>query len=69
MKYIAYAAAAIIGLFMRTIAAYSIGWTTYRMDGHDILMAIFGIVIVWCVRGMFMPATKKPRNRSDKNDR
>ena len=69
MKYIADAIAASIALFVRTMAAYSIGWTTYRINGRDILMAVLCMVLVWCVRSMFMPAPRKRKNRSGKNDR
>lgn len=68
MKYIQYTVAAIIGLFSRTMAAYSIGWTTYRINGRDILVAVLCMVMVWCVRSMFVPAPKKRKSRSSKHD-
>ena len=71
MKYIAYMAAAIFGLFLRTMAAYSIGWTTYRINGKDIVVAVLCMVVVWSAKRLFMPAPKnsRSRNRSNKNDR
>ena len=60
-KYIVYALAALIGFHLRWIASALNGWTGYRMNGADIIVAITCIIMVWSFRGLL---PKKKKNRS-----
>lgn len=59
-KYIPYAIAALTGFHLRWIASALNGWTGYRMNGADIIVAIACIIMVWSFRGL-LPQKK---NRS-----
>lgn len=61
-KYIVYAIAALVGFHLRWIASALNGWTGYRMNGADIIVAIACIIAVWSFKGAFLP--KKKKNRS-----
>lgn len=61
-KYIVYATAALIGFHLRWIASALNGWTGYRMNGADIIVAITCIIMVWSFRGLL--PQKKKKNRS-----
>lgn len=61
-KYIVYATAALVGFHLRWIASALNGWTGYRMNGADIIVAITCIIMVWSFRGLL--PQKKKKNRS-----
>ena len=61
-KYIPYIIAAVIGFHLRWIASALNGWTGYRMNGADIIVAITCIIMVWSFRGLLLQ--KKKKNRS-----
>ena len=60
-KALPYIIAFIAGLFARTIAA-NLGGIPYTMDGHDWLVGLICIVMVWSFRGLL--PQKKKKNRS-----
>lgn len=53
MKAIPYIIAFIAGLFARTVAA-NLGGIPYTMDGHDWLVGLICIVMVWSFKGAFL---------------
>ena len=61
MKALPYIIAFIAGLFARTVAA-NLGGIPYTMDGHDWLVGLICIVMVWSFRGLL--PQKKKKNRS-----
>lgn len=61
MRSIPYITAFLVGLFARTLAAYSIGLTDYRMNGIDWLCGLVCIVMVWSFKGAFLSPKKKSR--------
>ena len=61
-KYIVYAIAALIGFHLRWIASALNGWTGYRMNGADIVVAITCIIMVWSFKGAFMPKKRRTSN-------
>ena len=64
-KYIVYAIAALVGFHLRWIASALNGWTGYRMNGADIIVAIACIIMVWSFKGVFLlPKKSKKKNRS-----
>lgn len=67
-KYIVYALAALIGLHLRWIASALNGWTGYRMNGADIIVAITCIIMVWSFRGL-LPQKKKTRPKASAQER
>lgn len=67
-KYIVYATAALVGFHLRWIASALNGWTGYRMNGADIIVAITCIIMVWSFRGL-LPQKKKARSRASAQKR
>lgn len=67
-KYIVYALAALIGFHLRWIASALNGWTGYRMNGADIIVAITCIIMVWSFRGL-LPQKKKTRPKASAQER
>lgn len=67
-KYIVYATAALVGFHLRWIASALNGWTGYRMNGADIIVAITCIIMVWSFRGL-LPQKKKTRSRANAQKR
>lgn len=67
-KYIVYALAALIGFHLRWIASALNGWTGYRMNGADIIVAITCIIMVWSFRGL-LPQKKKTRSKASAQER
>lgn len=67
-KYIVYATAALVGFHLRWIASALNGWTGYRMNGADIIVAITCIIMVWSFRGL-LPQKKKTRPRASARER
>ena len=59
-KALPYIIAFLAGLFARTIAA-NLGGIPYTMDGHDWLVGLICIVMVWSFKGAFLPKKKKSR--------
>lgn len=60
-KALPYIIAFIAGLFARTVAANLGGIPTYTMDGHDWLVGLICIVMVWSFNGAFLPRKRKSR--------
>lgn len=67
-KYIVYATAALVGFHLRWIASALNGWTGYRMNGADIIVAITCIIMVWSFRGL-LPQKKKTRPKASAQKR
>lgn len=67
-KYIVYATAALVGFHLRWIASALNGWTGYRMNGADIIVAITCIIMVWSFRGL-LPQKKKTRPKASAQER
>ena len=63
-KYIPYIIAALVGFHLRWIAAYLAGWTSYSMDGRDIIVAALCIISVWSFKGAFLTPKAKERRTS-----
>ena len=61
MKAIPYIIAFLAGLFARTAVAALNGWECYTMDGHDWLVGLICIVMVWSFKGAFLAKKKKSR--------
>lgn len=61
-KALPYIIAFIAGLFARTIAA-NLGGIPYTMDGHDWLVGLVCIVMVWSFKGAFLPRKSAERRR------
>ena len=53
-KSLPYIIAFIAGLFARTVAA-NLGGIPYTTDGHDWLVGLICIVMVWSFKGAFLP--------------
>lgn len=53
-KYIPYAIAALTGFHLRWLVSALNGWTGYSMNGADIIVAIFCIIMVWSFKGAFL---------------
>ena len=60
-KYIPYAIAALVGFHLRWIASALNGWTGYRMNGADIIVAITCIIMVWSFKGAFLTGRRTRR--------
>ena len=66
MKAIPYIIAFIAGLFARTVAA-NLGGIPYTMDGHDWLVGLICIVMVWSFKGAFLPRKSTERRKYNAN--
>lgn len=66
-KYIPYIIAAVIGFHLRWTAAHLAG-ADYSMNGADIIVAIFCIIMVWSFKGAFLPSKKKRRKSHENSD-
>lgn len=60
-KYIPYAIAALVGFHLRWLVSALNGWTGYRMNGADIIVAIACIIMVWSFKGAFLPKKSERR--------
>ena len=65
-KALPYIIAFIAGLFARTIAA-NLGGIPYTMDGHDWLVGLICIVMVWSFKGAFLPRKSAERRKHSAN--
>lgn len=63
-KYIPYAIAALIGFHLRWLVSALNGWTGYRMNGADIVVATTCIIMVWSFKGAFLPKKSTERRTS-----
>ncbi len=61
-KYIPYAIAALTGFHLRWLAAYLGGWTGYRANGADIIVALMCVVMVWSFKGAFLTERRTSHN-------
>ena len=66
-KALPYIIAFIAGLFARTIAA-NLGGIPYTMDGHDWLVGLICIVMVWSFKGAFLPRKSAERRKSPREN-
>ena len=66
MKSLPYIIAFIAGLFARTVAA-NLGGIPYTMDGHDWLVGLICIVMVWSFKGAFLPRKSTERRKRSAN--
>lgn len=62
MKYIIYAAIALVGLHLRWIVSACNGWS-YSINGADIVIAISCIAMAWSFKGL-LPQKKARKKRS-----
>lgn len=65
-KALPYIIAFIAGLFARTVAA-NLGGIPYTMDGHDWLVGLICIVMVWSFKGAFLPRKSTERRKHSAN--
>ena len=66
MRALPYIIAFIAGLFLRTLAAFAGGITSYSMNGADWLVALICVVIVWSFRGAFLTGRKRVSGRDNR---
>lgn len=64
MRALPYIIAFTAGLFLRTLAAFAGGITSYSMNGADWLVALICVVVVWSFKGAFL-TERKGANRHD----
>ena len=65
-KALPYIIAFLAGLFARTVAA-NLGGIPYTMDGHDWLVGLICIVMVWSFKGAFLPRKSIERRKRSAN--
>ncbi len=58
--YIPYIAAAILGLFARSLISAANGWI-YAINGVDLLVSVAAIGLVWSFKGLFLEPNPKKR--------
>ena len=66
MRALPYIIAFIAGLFLRTLAAFAGGITSYSMNGADWLVALICVVVVWSFRGAFLTERKRVSRRDNR---
>lgn len=66
MRALPYIIAFTAGLFLRTLAAFAGGITSYSMNGADWLVALICVVIVWSFKGTFLPKRKRASRRDNR---
>ncbi len=64
MKAVPYIIAFLAGLFARTVFAAMNGWENYTMDGHDLVLAVDCVIMLWAAKGVF--TLKLPAKSSGK---
>lgn len=66
MRALPYIIAFIAGLFLRTLAAFAGGITSYSMNGADWLVALICVVVVWSFNGAFLTERKRASRRDNR---
>lgn len=66
MKAIPYIIAFLIGLFARTMISAMNGWEGYVMDGHDIVLAVDCVIMLWAAKGVFTLKMPQKSNGKEK---
>ena len=66
MRALPYIIAFIAGRFLRTLAAFAGGITSYSMNGADWLVALICVVVVWSLKGAFLTERKRVSRRDNR---